>query len=216
VSWKRRLLLAALVSVAASALLAIGILLFGEFDDTQVRILATTFSISVYTLLLLPGTLLWERRRSRPLALANIAAAIAAFTLIQGVIWVSDDDESLWRVAGTASVAALALAQVAGTSVRRRDDDRPGVIRAFAAASVTVAVVSLLVVYAIWREPDGETFYRVLAALAVLDVFLVVLQPILRRLGGDEDGTTVVLEGTREQIADALSRVEGTGVRIRR
>lgn len=112
-------------------------------------------------------------------------------------------------------MVAVALAQLAATSVWRRDGDGPGVRRAFLAAAATGAAVAGLVIVAIWTDPGGELFVRVVAATAVLDVFLVMLQPLLRRLRGS-DSVTVVLEGTREQIEDALARVEGTGVRVRR
>lgn len=214
-TWKRRLLLAALAALGLSAALAILILLFGEFGGTQVRILATTFSISGYSLLMLPGALLAERRRARTLALANVAWAAIGFVLVLAVIWVDSGSDSLGRLLGTATAVAFALAQVAAMTVWRRDDDSAALRRVFIGATATVALLAALVVYALWAEPDSEGFVRALAALAVLDVFLVILQPLLRRLRGD-DTVTVVLEGTREQVDNALARVEGTGVRVRR
>lgn len=214
-TWKRRLLLAALAALGLSAALAILILLFGEFGGTQVRILATTFSISGYSLLMLPGALLAERRRARALALGNLAWAGIAFVLVLVVIWVDSGSDTLGRLLGTATAVAFALAQMAATTVWRREGDSVALRRVFLAATVTVAALAALVVVALWAEPDSEAFVRVLAALAVLNVFLVVLQPLLRRLRGD-DAVTVVLEGTREQVDAALARVEGTGVRVRR
>lgn len=214
-SWKRRLLIAALASLSLSAALAIGILLFGDFGNTQGRILATTFSVSGYSLLMLPGALLAERHRAPSIATANVAAAAAAFLLTLALVWLPEGGDTLGRLAGTATVVAVALAQLAATSVWRRDDDGPGVRRAFLAAVATGAAVAGLVIVAIWTDPGGELFVRVVAAAAVLDVFLVMLQPLLRRLRGS-DSVAVVLEGTREQIEDALARVEGTGVRVRR
>jgi hypothetical protein len=78
-------------------------------------------------------------------------------------------------------------------------------------------LLAVLASYAIWKEIDSEGFFRVLGALAVLDLFLVILQPLVRRLRGPGAATArVVLEGTTEQIDDALRRVEGSGVRVRR
>lgn len=74
-----------------------------------------------------------------------------------------------------------------------------------------------LTTFAIWTEPDSERFYRVLGALAVLDVFLVIVQPLLRRLVGPGGARTrVVLEGIPVRIDEALRRIEGSGVRVRR
>jgi hypothetical protein len=43
--WKRVLVLAVIASLAVTAALAIGILLLGDFGDTEARVLATTFAI---------------------------------------------------------------------------------------------------------------------------------------------------------------------------
>jgi hypothetical protein len=41
-----------------------------------------------------------------------------------------------------------------------------------------------MIVAAIWEEIDDEAYYRFLGAVAVGNVLLVLLQPVLRRLGG--------------------------------
>ena len=217
IGWKRRLLVAALVSLTATAALAIATLLFGDFGETEGRILATTFSISLLSVVTLPGALLLEDRVARPLAVASLGAAVAAFVVALALIWGADDSETLWRVFGTATAITVALAQVAAMTRRRRGDDDSTVALVFVAATATIAIVAAMAVFAIWNEPDSEWYYRILAALAVLDVFLVLVQSLLRRLGRERRGDVrVVLEGSREQVDAAVALVEGTGVRVRR
>lgn len=215
--WKRGLLVAAVLSLAATAALAILILLFSDFGSTEGRILGTTAAISFFSLLALPGGILLEHRRAQALGVASIALAAGAFVLVLAWIWTSGNSETLARLAGAATAFAAAATQVAGLTARSRDTDPSSVRFAYAGASGLALVLASMTTFAIYEEVDSEGFYRVLAALAVLDVFLVLLQPFLRRLGTAAATTTsVVLEGTAEQIDDALTRLEGTGVRVRR
>jgi hypothetical protein len=58
---KRLFALVLVFALCTSALLAIGILLLGEFDETQARILVTT---GLFSLLALPGGVLLDQGRS--------------------------------------------------------------------------------------------------------------------------------------------------------
>jgi hypothetical protein len=214
---KRILLVAALASLSATAAIAIVVLLFGDFGETEWRILGTTLAISLYSLLSLPGAILLERRVAEPLGWATIALAGAGFVLALVAIWGADDSETAWKLVGTTTAFAAAATQVSALTSRRRDDDTLTLRGVYLAAVSLAALLALLAGFAIWKEIDSEGFYRMLGALAVLDVFLIILQPLLRRLRGPGAATArVVLEGTPEQIDEALRRVEGSGVRVRR
>jgi hypothetical protein len=214
---KRVLVIAAVASLSATAAIAIVVLLFGDFGDTEVRILGTTLAISLYSLLTLPGAILLERRVAEPLAWATIVAAAAGFVLALVAIWAADDSDTAWKLVGTTTAIAAALTQISALTSRRREDDTPALRGIYFAVCALAALLAALATVAIWKEIDSEGFYRALGALAVLDVFLVVLQPLLRRLRGTgATSTRVVLEGTPEQIDEALRRLEGSGVRIQR
>ena len=62
-SGKQGLLLSVAVLLSVSAALAVGILLFGEFGETEGRVLATTGLLAGYGLLALPAAMLLDRRR---------------------------------------------------------------------------------------------------------------------------------------------------------
>lgn len=211
---RQRLLVGAIVaSLVVTAAVAIGILLFGEFDETEGRILATTAFISIASLLSLPGGVLLDQQRLPALAWTTIGLAVAGFCLATAGLWA--DDETLGKLAGSVAAAAVAATQTAALAVRRRETDPRAVDRLFAAATGAVVAVAGLVVGAIWAQPDSEAYVRALAALAVANVLLVVLQPVLRRGGGGpaervrltfEDGTTAELEVAAADFADAAAR----------
>ena len=216
---RRPLLIAALASLTAAALLAIALLLFGDFGSTEGRILGTTLAVSLYSLLAMPGSILVERRVVVALGWATIALSAVSFLLAVAAIWELLGEELGWKLTGSATAWAAAGTQISALTSRRSSDDAAAVRAVYAAACALAVVLAAMVTFAIAAElEDAETFFRVLAALAVLNVFLLVLQPILRRLRPSIEGDVVrvVLEGSPDQVAEAVRRVEGSGVVVRR
>jgi hypothetical protein len=218
VTARRLLALVGIASLAISAAIAILVLLFGDFGETEWRVLGTTFSISVASLLALPGAILAERGAQPVVAVANIVLALTAFLLALALLWVWEDAETLGRLLGSVTVAAVASTQVAGTTLRLRRPERDTVRWTYVAACALACVLAVMAIVAVWAEIDAETYYRILGALAVLDVFLVVLQSLLRRLGGAaavREARIIVDDGDHEAVADAVRRLEAAGLRVR-
>jgi hypothetical protein len=90
-SGKQLLVSLTITSLAATAALAIGVLLLGDFGDTEGRLLATTLAISVCGLLALPAAALLEQGRSAVLAVALIALTAATFVAFDYVLWLAED-----------------------------------------------------------------------------------------------------------------------------
>jgi hypothetical protein len=88
---KRALLRAIVASLTATALLAIGILLFGHFGQTEGRILMTTMPLAGYGLLALPAGFLFDQERLAGLAWTVLALASAGFAVLAALIWSGDD-----------------------------------------------------------------------------------------------------------------------------
>jgi hypothetical protein len=181
---KRLLLLALVVSLCATAAIAIGTLLFGDFGEAEGRILATTALISLYSLLALPGGILLDQRRLLPLAWLTFALALAGFALALVLVWGDPGWEPVGQLTLTLGAYLVACTQTAANASRRGVRDTRAVRTLFALSTVLVLVLATMVAAAVWREIDSETYWRVVAALAVANVLLTVLQPVLRRLAG--------------------------------
>jgi hypothetical protein len=180
---KRLFAVVLVLALSTSALIAIAILLFGEFDETQARILATTGLMGFYSLLSLPGGMLLDQGRQVALAWAVIALAAFAFVLAMNLTWGDIGDDTMWRLAGSATAFAGALSQTATATSRRRATDTPGVRLLYLLSIWSVFLLAALVVAAIWEGFEDESFYRFLGAVAVGNLLLVLLQPASRRLG---------------------------------
>ena len=183
---RRLFLVAVVVSLCATAVIAIVTLLLGDFGETEGRILLTTAAISLYSLLSLPAGALLDQGRLQPLALANLALAVLGFLLAMNLVWIQWDDagDASWKSLVVVTAAAGALAQAGGVESRRRDGDPEWVRRLAIASHASAVLFAALISIAALEEVEDDGYYRALGVVAVANVLLVALQPVLRRLGG--------------------------------
>lgn len=205
----RRLFLRTLVvSLSATAALAIGTLLFAEFDDTAGRILATTGLISVASLFSLPAGVLLDQGRATALAWATIALTASGFLVALVLVWSENDD--LWKPVGILAVFAGASSQTAAATSRRRPGDGPAVVRLYVVSLVLSYGLALLLTIAMVEEIEGAGYYRFVGAVAVAAVLAALLQPIVRRMGGGaaKTGAELVFSLDRVPSAEAVERAK--------
>lgn len=177
---RRPLLLAVAALLSASALLAVGILLFGHFGETEDRILGTTGLLAGYGLLALPAAILVDRGRLRPLAAAVAALAALGIVLSLFAVWSGGPGDGLGETIGTVTAFLAAAAQTAALAARRRDGD-PRWVRVLFPGSVVLAALSASALSVAFWTDSGDAWGRVVGALVVLDLLAVALQPVLAR-----------------------------------
>jgi hypothetical protein len=228
---RRAFLGAVVVSLVLTAAIAIVTVLLGDFGETEARILLTTASISFYSLLALPGSILLERQRMQPLALTSLGLAALGFLLALNMIWIQWDDagDGSWKSHVVVTIVALATTQAAGVELRRRDADSIWARRLAFASHASAALAALLASLAVLWEVEDDGFLRALGAVVVANVLLVTLQPVLRRMGGApaarysfvcvlDGGRRVDVERPGRDFAAALERavreLERSGERV--
>jgi hypothetical protein len=175
------------VALCATGAVAIAVLLTRSFDDTTWRILGTTTTIGVCALLAVPAGVLLERGERQALARASGTLTGVAFVLTIVGIWHAASGDAYWKTWGVVGTLALAAAQACAVEGRRRDSDSPRIGSLVTASTATGSLLATLGVVAILGEIDSGGFYRVLGAVAILDVLLVVVVAVLRRGGGPID-----------------------------
>jgi F420H(2)-dependent quinone reductase len=229
-SGKRLVLWGVSVLVSAAAALAIGILLFGHFGRTESRILGTTALLAGYSLLALPAAVLHDQRRLRVLADTVVALAVASASLAVSAMWMGEPPVAHGKAIGSATGCLVATVQVAALAARDPRRDPRSVRRLFVLSSILAAILATMLSVAIWTEIDREGFARLFGALVVLDVLLVVLQPILARarpvgsryavrLAIEPDETielTVEAPDRATAASRAIRELERAGRRVRR
>lgn len=181
VSGKQIVLLAVAGLLSISGVIAIGILLFGDFGQTEGRVLATTGLLAAYGLLALPAAMLVDRGRLPTLAVLVLALALAGASLAVSAVWTGSPSDAHGNAVGTVTAFLLAGAQVSALVLRRPERDRTLIRWLFAMSSVLAVVVAAMFTLLLWAEIDSERYGRVVAAVVVLDLLAVALQPTLSR-----------------------------------
>jgi hypothetical protein len=233
----RRVLLVATVSaLSLTALFAIFALLVGRFDETQVRILATTGGCGLASLLAMPGTRLLQERRHVELGRLVVFLATVTFVLELWAVWIATDSSLSWRTLAVAVSVTTAVTQIAASLARQRATDPEAVGLLRLGAGVCTVVLALLISSAALGKVSDTGYYRLVGAVAVLDVLLVALQAAVRRFGAAPaagarpsrmgficvlaDGRRVRPPGSARDlpsaVAAALRDFERRGERVRR
>ena len=176
----RRAPLAALaVALVLTALVGISALLIGEFGETQGKLLGTAAAVLVYTLVSFPSFLHLDRRRHSAVALLALAATTATLALLLVLLW-GPEGERGFQTLGSLAIAGFALNHVLLLLLQR---NRTQAVQATLTATlVTIGVVSGMLIFAIWGEPEAGALLRVLGVFLILDVLGTILVPVLARI----------------------------------
>jgi len=87
VNLKRIFLVAFIVAFAVAAFLAIGVILFSQWNDLELKLLITTISIGGYSLIALGCATVYDNESLRPLAVAGIATCAIGLTFALLTNW---------------------------------------------------------------------------------------------------------------------------------
>jgi hypothetical protein len=169
------------VAASVTALTAVGILLFGEFGTTEARILTTTALIAAYGLLALPIGFLIDQGRHRTLARTALLIPVAGFAASVATLWTDDAPAALGNATLTLTALAIASAQTAALVARLSPDAAPIARRLLAVATGLGFLAAGMLGVAAWAGIEQGGYFRVLGAVAVLDVLAVVLHVVLAR-----------------------------------
>jgi hypothetical protein len=180
---RRLLLIATVTALSVTALIAIIALLAGDFDDTQLRILATTGGFGLSSLIAMRGTALIDQGRYTTLGRTVLGLCALSFVLELWPVWLDTDSDAAWKSYVCSIAIAGALGQIAGMIARRRATDPPSIRLLFAGAGTCAVVLALMACAAALAEVDEAGYYQLFGAVAVLDILALVLQPVVRRLG---------------------------------
>ena len=230
---RRLLLVGAIVALTVTAIIAIVALLAGDFGDTELRVLATTGGFGLSSLIATRGTALLDQRRHVALGRAVISLSALSFLIELWILWLDDASELAWKSYVCSISIAVATAQIAGMLGRRRLTDPAWIPRLVWAAGTCAVVAAAMGWAAAIGEIGRAGYYRALGAVVVLNVFLLLLQPVVRRLGkqaAEIEGSgrrfvLVLADGSRidrdgadlpDAVASALREAEQSGRHVTR
>lgn len=162
---KRVFLQALIASLVASALIAVGILLFGEFNRTTSRILGTLGVLAVHSGIALLCTITLERRWWPVLSRAGLVLFTANFVVFVTIIWSTTRNSMIEReFATTLILFGYCLVAIPPAALRER-----GRWLAVAHGALACGALGLsTALIAIWADvEEGGAFARFTLIVAV-------------------------------------------------
>ena len=204
----RQLFLYVLIaSVAVSALIGIGVFLFGDFGYYEVRVMMTTLTVTITSILGLACGAYLESGRGRLLPLAGITFSVASAVMTFLIIWnVSDESQSIIRSTATVTLLALSCSHLSLLSLARLD-------RRFAWSRILVFVcvglLSAILLYLIWTEPDApdDLIIRIIGVLSILVAAITVMTPVFHKLSAGE-GEIAGIDAEIEKLKRRITELE--------
>lgn len=172
--------------LALTAVVAILTALFGTFGDLQIKILATTFTISVASIGALACTAYIGRAGNQPVGLTGIGLATAAALGIVAGLWAELDSGTYWQLTGTVAILAIAFAHALLLRIPRLEMHYQWVRNL---SSTAITILALMVIVPVWIDVFEDLYFRVMISVSILVVLLTLVVPILSRLSVIEPAT---------------------------
>lgn len=181
-SLKRILLISLIASLSISALVAIFVFLFGDFGETEIKILFITLTIGGYSLTGVCSSVLQDKGKYISLVYSGIAVSVLGFLLTAGAIWEAVDIENLWQLIIVLVILAVTIAQI---SLLLLAESAKGLMNTILLTTIIfISIVAMMLVWLVVVEYDGvgEFYFRLLGVFAVLDVLGTIVTLILRKI----------------------------------
>jgi hypothetical protein len=186
-----------------TALVAIVCVLGGEFGELQVKILLTSTTISAASICAMSCAAFIEKRKLATLGLGGIGFAVVAAALVILGVWAEIEAEGFWKLTGSVSVVAVGLAHAFLLVLPELD---PGHRWVQWATVITIGVLALQIIVAIFGEIESEGYYQILAAVAILVALGTLVVPILMKLRKGDGAAAAVETLVLTRIGERIYR----------
>ncbi len=158
---------ALLVSIMVGSLLGILAILGSSMGKTGFKILATSFSISGASALVLASLAAWQLPAARLWSRVGAWGTLAGLTLLNVGMWIEVDKDSYWKLVFTIIVFGAAGAHESLFALARLPPRYQGLR---VAGMTNLVLLACAVCATVWAEHDSDGYLKLLAILAILDV----------------------------------------------
>ena len=206
----RKLFLYTLIaSVAFCTLIGIVVILFGQFGEFETKVLLTTLTVAVTSILGLACGAYYESRNARILPFTGIGAALVSGVLFIVIIWYTNGfNDTFVKITLTATLVAASCSHLSLISLAALD-------RRFMWSRqtifITVALLDAILLWLLWFEPNGdsELVPRAIGVLSILIASLTVVTPVFHKLSSSEPDAAKIdaeIEALKARIVELEQR----------
>lgn len=191
-------------STVLSALIGIGVILFGDFGHFEVRILMTTLTVTAASIVGLACGANLESGRGKIIPFAGIAFAASAAVCTFFIIWnIADESTVFIKITATLTFLALSCSHLSLLGLAKLDERFRW---SYQLAFVCIWLLTTILLFLMWFEPDveGDLLSRFIGILAILTASLTVITPVFHYLSSHETNVTAIdaeIEKLRAKIA---------------
>ena len=203
---KKLFLYASIVSVAVSALIGIVVMIFGSFGEFETKVLLTTMTVTVTSILGLACGACLEAGKGRVIPMAGIAFAVLSAVLWMVMIWSTfkPENDIFVRSVMSATLIATACSLISLLALATLDK-RFMWSRWLAHASVWSLTAIILVI--IWAEidPSDSWIARMMGVLSIIIAAVTVVTPVFHYLSSSEKDVGAIdaeIAALRSKIAE--------------
>lgn len=185
-------------SVAVSAVFGIAVILFGDFGEFEVRVLMTTLTVAITSVLGLACGASIETGRGRNMPIAGIILSILAALGMLLIIWDAlDDNETFIKSTLTLVTLAVACSHLCLLRLARLDRRFEW---SYLVAFICDWLLAAIILYLMWLEPesDSDLIFRVMAVLSIVIAAVTVVTPVFHKLSHTERSAARIDEEIRE------------------
>lgn len=196
-----------------TALIAIISVLVGDFGWLQLRISATTFIISVTSICLMTCATFIEKLKMKKLGFAGIILSIAGATSLIFGIWLDISYKGYWNISIALIVSAIAFTHAFLLILPQLDDNQKWVQKI---SFVSVGILAIQIMIAVWNEIDNEIYYRLIAVIAILVTLETIVIFILMKLQRKNSKKTelLILEKVEGEVYKDSTGIEYKVIKI--
>lgn len=162
-----------------TALTGIVSVLMGDFGELQLKVMATTFSISAASICAMSCAAFIEKRSPVALGWTGLGICFVGEALLLIGMWAEVDGEFFWKSTLTMIVLGLGFAHALLLQLPRLDEGHDWVQPV---AGGCIAGLAAMIIAAFWGEVDNEGYYRVMIVVSIIVVLVTLVIPVLMKL----------------------------------
>ena len=201
---KRAFLYLLIASVALSAIIGIAVLIFGNFGEFETKVLLTTLTVTVTSILGLACGAYLETGRGRVIPIAGIFVAIISCVMWIFLVWHGTVNEDFYaQILMSLTLFSATCAHISLLSLAILDSRFIWSRYAFIAAD---SVLTAYLLFLIWNDKwiDNDITPRVIGVLSIVVAALTLVTPIFHKLSSSQSVTDIdsEIESLKNRIAE--------------
>ena len=202
---KRLFLYLLIGSVAVSALIGIGVIIFGSFGELETKVLLTTTTVTITSILGLACGGCLDAGRGRVIPMAGIVFAVISAVLWMVMIWSKFEPSNDVFVHSVMSATLLATACSLVSLLSLATLERRFMWSRWL-AHAAVWSLTAIILWILWTniDPSDSWIARTMGVLSIIIAAVTVVTPVFHYLSSAEKGVDAI----DAEIAKLRSRIE--------